>query len=326
MGKFIDLIGKNFGKWTVIGYKIYVYPSGRKEKHAVCKCECGSVAIIQKCYLVRNSLKTCASCYKKKYEKYIGEKIGDWIVLEVIRKKRLFIKCRCKCGKISLLTVHDLFKEYTRMCVDCRNNKNGEVLGKRFGKLLVIGDEQHNGKKMYKCKCDCGDLCFIYRQHLYKRKSCGCIGSYNNIQEIIDKYTELEGDCLIWKGAGDRYGKLEFKGKQYTTHRVSYELKYGKIPKGLQACHTCRNKKCCNPNHIYAGTAKQNSADKIKDGTHQEGESCPHHILSERQVLEIRRRYKEENISQRTIAKEYGVTRGAITGIVKRKTWKHLGD
>jgi len=74
MGKALNLIGQRFGKWTVIGYETYEYPSGRKDKHVICKCKCGAVTRIQKCYLVKNSLKTCRSCYRKKYEKYIGKK------------------------------------------------------------------------------------------------------------------------------------------------------------------------------------------------------------------------------------------------------------
>jgi len=37
----------------------------------------------------------------------------------------------------------------------------------------------------------------------------------------------------------------------------------GKIPEGKLACHKCNNRKCCNPDHIYVGSALQNNTDKI---------------------------------------------------------------
>lgn len=46
------------------------------------------------------------------------------------------------------------------------------------------------------------------------------------------------------------YGKFWLNGRSELTHRVSYENIHDKIPKGLVINHLCRNRKCCNPDHL----------------------------------------------------------------------------
>jgi hypothetical protein len=71
-------------------------------------------------------------------------------------------------------------------------------------------------------------------------------------------------ECWPFLGscAGRGYGHLRFNGKTSKGHVIAYEWAYGPIPEGLEHCHTCNNRWCCNPNHIYAGTHQQNIDDR----------------------------------------------------------------
>lgn len=58
--------------------------------------------------------------------------------------------------------------------------------------------------------------------------------------------------CWEWTGNQNRngYGRVRAGGRREMAHRAVYELFRGPIPEGLQADHTCRNRACCNPQHI----------------------------------------------------------------------------
>lgn len=71
-------------------------------------------------------------------------------------------------------------------------------------------------------------------------------------------------------------------------------------------------------------TSKENHADKARHGRVAKGERSGRALLTERDVLEIRRRYKDGGISNCQQAREYGVHNATVFAIVKRKSWKHI--
>lgn len=67
--------------------------------------------------------------------------------------------------------------------------------------------------------------------------------------------------CWEWIAYTDKegYGRFQLNGKSELAHRLSYEEKYGTIPKGLQINHKCRNRACQNrDDHLETITQQEN--------------------------------------------------------------------
>jgi hypothetical protein len=90
----------------------------------------------------------------------------------------------------------------------------------------------------------------------------------NTIESLLSKVTKQENGCWVWTGRVNHkgYGKISWNGKESRVHRVVYEHFRGSVPEGLQVCHHCDNPPCCNPEHLFAGTALDNEWDKIAKG------------------------------------------------------------
>jgi hypothetical protein len=134
-------------------------------------------------------------------------------------------------------------------------------------------------------------------------------------------------ECWEWKGARSSapwdYGQVMCDGKQWSAHRLSYTLYRGQIPEGIKVCHSCDNPPCCNPNHLFLGTQADNMEDMEKKGRPSKGIGRHNAKFTEDGVRTIRR-LVAEGVTQGSLARRYGVTKGAISHIVNRLNWKHV--
>ena len=88
------------------------------------------------------------------------------------------------------------------------------------------------------------------------------------LKQILEN-SKKEGECIEFLGNINNrgYGRLWYKGKHHLAHRSSYEFYKGKITDGKFICHTCDNRKCINPDHLYEGSFRENSQDRYKNYT-----------------------------------------------------------
>lgn len=134
------------------------------------------------------------------------------------------------------------------------------------------------------------------------------------------KRRQICGQCWIWAGpkTRDGYGVMSIgRGKQHRVHRVSYEHFCGPIPVGKLVCHHCDTPLCFNPEHLFLGSPRDNTADMHRKGRRVVNRGDAHHNtkITESQRVEIRqRRQNGETLAQ--LARDYGVVFQSISRIV----------
>lgn len=132
-------------------------------------------------------------------------------------------------------------------------------------------------------------------------------------------------ECWEWTGyrtIQNGYGRTRWRGKELVAHRIALSLTDGFWESNLSVCHTCDNRLCCNPAHLWRGTYADNIRDMRTKGRHNDprGEANHKARLTEEQVIAIRQS------SERTavLARQYGVSHGAISHIRHGLTWRHI--
>lgn len=168
---------------------------------------------------------------------------------------------------------------------------------------------------------------------------------------LMDSIIISENGCWEWQKCLVRgYGKLRFGNKHMFTHRISYEIFKGKIPENMFICHNCPNgdnPKCCNPDHLWIGSLKENSADaKIKgkyigkgytgrksseevrrkislNHADMKGEKSSLSKLKDKDVYAIKELLKT-GMTLTAIGNIYGVSKSCINNIKTGKRWGHL--
>ncbi len=125
--------------------------------------------------------------------------------------------------------------------------------------------------------------------------------------------------CWLWSGSKDTegYGLIRVDGILMKAHRVSYVVFKNEIPKGLNILHSCSKKACVNPDHLRAGTQKENIQEEFLNNRH------PSQKLSPNDVRDIRERIEDGEVLT-YIAKYYGVGVSCISSIKHRRLWGFL--
>ncbi len=130
--------------------------------------------------------------------------------------------------------------------------------------------------------------------------------------------------CIICTLAKRRDGyavtttKVNGKSKSLYPHRLVLEHKLGRpIQPGYAACHSCDNRGCINPDHLWEGTLSENTLDAVTKGRLA---SCK---LSVEQVVEIKQRLARGD-APKHIARDFGMSHRTIISIREGSSWAHV--
>lgn len=202
MGKLIDLTGQKFGRLTVLGRA--PKPEGATSTSAFwyCVCECGTKKVISGNVLRQGKAKSCGCLNNEIRDKdsLLGKVFGRLTVIDRVSKPQgikggdAYWVCRCECGNLVSVMGKSLKNGKTKSCGCYRHDKNvKDLIGQRFGRLLVISPAGLNkeGRQLWKCQCQCGNTCITNRRNLQNGscQSCGCLSSVGEaeIEHILQE-------------------------------------------------------------------------------------------------------------------------------------------
>jgi HNH endonuclease len=144
----------------------------------------------------------------------------------------------------------------------------------------------------------------------------------NDLHKFEAMYSIAENGCWEWKGAlwKTGYGRFHFMNKSQKAHRVSWMLYIGDLPNDTCVLHSCDNRHCVNPEHLFIGDRADNNADKVRKGRQTRGSLVHTAKLTDGDVIDIRNRYSKAD----QFMTFYGLTRSTANKILRREVWKHV--
>ena len=240
-----NLYGQTFGRLTVLDWE----GNGKWR----CRCECGNEILVKTDNLKSGNTKSCGCLQKDRasetsFQSLVGQRYGRLVVLERVDNNRfghVCYNCKCDCGNETIVDAANLRNGNTTSC-GCykkevtQENNTIDLLGQRFGKLLVLEKTEirNNGSVYWKCQCDCGNVKNINGSNLRQgyTRSCGCKTMSLGEEKIINILKENEipfiydnsyfNDVDVGKGWNGRFDfvlypntpnirLIEFDGEQH---------------------------------------------------------------------------------------------------------------
>jgi hypothetical protein len=144
--------------------------------------------------------------------------------------------------------------------------------------------------------------------------------SFWALVEVVDD----EDSCWLWKAHEDGTIRRYAWFRHQSAHRVAYWIATGVDPGKAYVLHHCDVGRCVRPSHLHLGDNSMNMQERTARGRFvhkgfaktKPAPTQPRRKLTPQQVDDIRAEYSTRTISQRALAKKYGIDQGHVSAIV----------
>jgi hypothetical protein len=177
-------VGEKYGRGLIVEEWMGEDKRGHNRKMVKCQCDCGKMFTTKYYSLKRGKTSSCG-CYRSELtrERRLSK---DWAreteVVKILKEKKILSEEDLQELGASRAVCYAIAKKHK-----IKLSKTENLIGKRYGKLLVKKQWMEDGESKSECVCDCGETWRGVTSRLKSKttKSCGCLK-----HEIGDKISK----------------------------------------------------------------------------------------------------------------------------------------
>lgn len=221
-----EYIGKTYGELTIIKFLASDDDyNDTLESAFLCQCSCGNTVVKKASRLTHNKVRSCGDCSVSKYnnKEYIGKMYGALKILKFLNindslntENAPAFLCECVCKNITVKKANHVINGSVQSCGECHTTRSKyadtNFIGKKFGKLTVIGIGHNGVQNTFICNCECNrsenieySASMIYNG--YKKQCNICSKEMSDDALITKRYSST----LLANLLGQKFGKLTIK-------------------------------------------------------------------------------------------------------------------
>lgn len=148
-----------------------------------------------------------------------------------------------------------------------------------------------------------------------------------SLARFQSRFKQLSDDeCWLWSGAlfqNTGYGQFYYMESTVLAHRFAYLIKDPKFDQDLFVLHTCDNRRCVNPGHLYLGNHDKNMEDMTDRDRQAKGEDNGDSVLTEEDVRTIFE-LSAKGHSQRAIGRMVNISQASVWNVLNKRNWTHV--
>ena len=128
----------------------------------------------------------------------VGDKFGEWTVIEVVDKRHVLCECSCSDKTKKVIEVYELQKGRSIRCRRCqmrqgletkaklKEQENLAMIGNKYGRRTVLDYDLKSKKFLVECSCTDKTKQWVTKYSLLHAQSCGCYAREVNSQKMIE--------------------------------------------------------------------------------------------------------------------------------------------
>jgi hypothetical protein len=131
-------------------------------------------------------------------------------------------------------------------------------------------------------------------------------------------------DDGCWEYSGytvNGYGRLRIGNTRILAHRAAWVIANRADPGELFVCHSCDNRLCCNPAHLFLGTALDNSRDMHAKGRRSPQSGPRKRVRGKRLTALQAAAIRQDRRPLAAISADYGISRGYASDVRRGRCW-----